>query len=151
MAQEPAVRGTKLLIQVGGGGSPETFTHDCLINTERSFGIAAETSDFPTFDCNDPEAVSWLQREKVSLSADISGGGRLHTADLSTYDAWARSLDPKNVKITINAPAANGGGSWLGAYHLTEFRVTGGDKGSTIEVAITLQSTGEVGDFVPAV
>lgn len=150
MAQTLAVRGTKLLIQVGDGASPEVFAHPCLINTDRSFNLQAETNDFPTYDCDDPEAVSWLQREKVSLSGDISGAGRLHVADMEEYDDWLRSPDPRNVKIVIDAASANGGGSWTGPYHLTQMEITGGDKSSTIEVSITLQSTGEVGAFAAA-
>lgn len=150
MAQKLAVRGTKLLIQVGDGADPEVFAHPCLINTDRSFNLQAETQDFPTYDCEDPEAVSWMQREKVSLSGDISGAGRLHEADLAEYDAWLRDPNPRNVKIVISATAAEGGGSWTGSYHLTQFQVTGGDKSTTIEVTLTLQSTGEVAPFVAA-
>ena len=150
MAQIPAVRGTKLLIQIGDGAAPEVFAHPCIINTERSFNLQAETQDNPTYDCEDPEAISWMQREKVSLSGDISGAGRLYASSIAEYDSWLRSPDPKNVKITINETAANGGGSWTGSYHLTQFQVTGGDKSTSIEVSITLQSTGEVAPFVAA-
>lgn len=151
MAQTLAVRGTKLLIQVGDGASPEVFAHPCVINTERSFGLAAETAEFQTYDCDNPEGMSWAQREKTVLSADISGAGRLHAADIKAYDTWFRSKDPKNVRINIDTAKTNGGGYWQGSYHLTGFEITGGDKSSVIEVSLTLQSTGEVASFVEAV
>lgn len=153
MAQTLAVRGTKLLIQIGDGNvdpGPEQFVHPCLINTDRSFALNAEMTDFPTLDCDDLEAVAWAQREKVSLSGEISGAGRLHVASFAEYDTWLRSPDPKNVKVNVNAAAANGGGSWTGPFHLTQFQVTGGDKGTTIEASLTLVSSGVVGPFVPA-
>lgn len=151
MAQVLAVKGTKLLIQIGDGGSPEQFGHPCVINTDRSFALNAEVADFQTYDCSDPEGLSWAQREKTTLSADISGGGRLHAADLKEWDTWFRSPYPKNVRITIDAAKAVGGGHWQGQYHLTGFEITGGDKSSVIEVSVTLQSTGEVSQFVEAV
>lgn len=149
MAEENAVRGTKLLIEVETD-TPGTYEHPCVINTDRSINFQADTTDQPTFDCDAPEAISWKQREKTELSADISGAGRLYTADLSLYDAWVRSPDAKNVRVTIDEDAEHGGGHWIGAYHLTQFQVSAGGRGTTVEVSITMQSTGEVGEFVPA-
>lgn len=148
MAQETAVRGTKLLIEIETD-TPGTYEHPCVINTDRSINFQAETTDTPTYDCNDPDAASWKQREKNNLSADISGAGRIYTGDIEVYDAWFRDLDAKNVRVRIDETADKGGGYWLGAYHLTGFEVSAGGAGTTVEIAITMQSTGEIAAFVP--
>lgn len=149
MAQENAVSGTKLLIEIEGD-TPGTYAHPCVINTDRSINFQVDTNETPTYDCDDPEAISWKQREKTQLSADIDGAGRLYSGDISVYDAWIRSADAKNVRVTIDAAAENGGGSWTGAYHLTQFQVSAGGVGTTVEVKVALQSNGEVAAFVPA-
>jgi hypothetical protein len=144
MAAVQHMRGVKLLIKVGDGADPEVFSLYCSINAERSFGIRAETNRIVVPDCDDPDAPGWLITEKVSLSGDISGGGTLNTPDVPDFDAWARSSDTRNVQVHMDSVSgANGGGYWEGAYHLTEFVVTGA-KGNLSEVAITLQSSGEV-------
>lgn len=144
MAAVTHMRGVKLLIKVGDAASPEVFSIYCSINSDRGISFAAQTNDFNIPDCADPDAMSWLVREKVSLSGDISGAGTLNTPDTEAFFDWVTSANTRNVQVHLDGvTGANGGGYWSGAYHCTQFDVTGG-QGTKVQCNITLQSDGEV-------
>jgi hypothetical protein len=144
MALVKHMRGVKLLIKVGDGASPEVFTANCTINAARGINFEARTNEFNIPDCDDPDLMAWVAREKVSLSGDISGAGILNTPDAQTYFDWVSSADAQNVRVYLDGiSAADGGGYWAGAYHCTQFNVTG-DRGGKVEATITLQSDGAV-------
>lgn len=141
MAQAKSVRGTKLLVKIGDGGAPETFTHNCSINAARSFQLTSQTNDFAVPDCDDPDLMAWLEREKVSIGGTIQGAGILNSDDLPFFEDYARSPDPKNVRVVVDVPGADGGGFWAGAWLLTDFQING-DRGAKVDVSLTMQSTG---------
>lgn len=141
MAQAKSARGTKLLIKIGDGGSPETFTHNCTISGARSFQLQSQTNDFAIPDCDDPDLMAWLEREKVSVGGTIQGAGVLNTPDLPFFEAYARSPDPKNVRVVVDVLGADGGGYWSGAWLLSDFQVSG-DRGQKIEANLTMVSSG---------
>ena len=141
MAQAKTVRGTKLLIKIGDGATPEVFEHNCTINGARSFQLSSQTNDFVVPDCDDPDLLAWIEREKVSVGGTINGAGILNSEDLPFFEEYARSADPKNCMVTVDVPGTDGGGHWDGAFLLTDFQING-DRGSKIEVTLTMQSTG---------
>lgn len=143
MAQAKTVRGTKILVKVGDGGTPEVFAHNCSINGARSFQLSAGTNEVAVPDCDDPELMAWLVREKVSVSATVQGAGVCNTPDIELFQAWAASSDAKNCRIVVDVPGADGGGYWSGAFHCTDFTISG-DRGQSSEISVTLVSTGEV-------
>ena len=144
MAQAKTMPGSSLLIMVGDGGAPATFAHPCLINAQRGLQLSAETADTNVPDCDDPEAIAWLEREKRSLSAQITGEGVLNTTDTEAYFNWLKSEDTKNVRVKLNnVTGANGGGYFAGAFHLTNFEVTG-DRGQKVLASLTMQSSGAI-------
>jgi len=144
MAAVKYLRGVKLLVKVGDGESPEVFTTYCTINAARGISFAASTNDFNIPDCADPDLMAWLVREKVSISGDISGAGTLNTPDTEEFFDWVKSPDTRNVQVHLDAVSmANGGGYWAGAYHCTQFEVTG-DRGGIAEASVQLLSSGEV-------
>jgi Phage tail tube protein len=136
-------RGVKLLIMVGDGGSPEVFTAFCTVNAARSVTGDAATNDFNIPDCDDPDALGWLVREKVSLSYSAQGAGILNTPDVMTFTEWLADPDSRNCQIVVDVPAADGGVVFAGAFHLTKFEITG-DRGSKMEATLNLISDGEV-------
>lgn len=143
MAAVKHARGVKLLLKVGDAASPEVFTARCTINAARGITFSAATNDFNIPECPDDGAVAWLGREKVSLSSTINGAGMLDTDDVDFFFDWLASEDAKNCQMVVDVPAADGGVIFQGAYHLTDFSITG-DRGTKMEASITLQSDGEV-------
>ncbi len=149
MTAAKTVRGKSLLIKVGDGETSETFVHPCLINSQRGIVFSSETNETRIPDCDDPELIAWINREKVSLSATINGSGTLHTPNIADYSDWFESPDTRNVRVEVNGiTLANGGGWWAGAFHLTQFEVTG-SVGELTQCSIGLQSSGSV-LWVPA-
>lgn len=144
MALVKHMRGVKLLIKVGDGASPEVFTTYCSINADRGISFKATTNDFNIPDCDDPDLMAWLVREKVSLSGDITGAGTLNTPDTEAFFNWVISSATRNVQIYLDGVSgADGGGHWAGAYHCTQFDLTGG-VGNKVQASIQLTSDGEI-------
>jgi len=143
MAQATTVRGSALLIKVGDGADPEVFAHPCSINAERGLAFAAETRNNNVPDCDDPEAVVWQGTEKSSKGATITGSGTLNAEDQDLFFDWFESELTKNVKVFTNITGATGGRIYTGAFHLTQFEITG-NLGEKVQVRVTLVSDGAV-------
>ena len=143
MAAVKHARGVKLLLKVGDGASPEVFTAYCSINAARSLQGTAATNEFNIPDCDDPDALAWVTREKVSVSYTVNGAGILNTPDVEDFATWLASEDAKNCQIIVDVPSADGGVIFSGAFHLTEFQITG-DRGAKMECTLSLASSGEV-------
>jgi hypothetical protein len=136
-------RGVKLVIMVGDGGSPEVFTPFCTVNAARSIKGDAATNDFNIPDCDDPDLVGWLAREKVSLSYAVNGAGILNTPDVQAFADWLADPLSHNCQIIVDVPSTDGGVIFTGPFHLTTFEITG-DRGNKMEATLSLISDGEV-------
>jgi hypothetical protein len=136
-------RGVLLLIAIGDGGSPEVFTAYCTVNAARSIKGDTATNDFNIPDCDNPDALGWLAREKVSISYTLSGAGILNTPDVAVFADFLADPTSRNCQITVDIPAADGGVVFAGPFHLTMFEITG-DRGKKMEATITMISDGEV-------
>ena len=136
-------KGVKLLIKVGDGASPEVFAVTCSINAERGITLSAGTTDTDIPNCEAPEDIAWVLREKINLSAAITGSGLLDTEDVPMFAAWLISPNSKNVKVIVDVPGADGGTVFTGKFHLTEFPITG-DRGGKMQTSISLVSDGAV-------
>lgn len=143
MTQAVTVKGSKLLIKVGNGADPEVFSHNCSINAQRGMALSAETNDSNVPDCDDPDAIPWLEREKRSKSGTITGQGTLNASDQDLFFAWLVSDDTKNVKVVTDISGATGGRVYAGAFHCTQFEITGA-IGEKVQANITLVSSGEI-------
>lgn len=143
MAAVNKVKATALLIKVGNGASPEVFTALCTINAQRGLSIAATTSETAVPDCADPDLPAWLDREKVSISADVNGAGTLHSDDLQTCYNLISGSAAVNLQIVLDVAGAVGGRTFEGAFHMTQFEVSG-TKGELVNATMAFQSTGTV-------
>lgn len=144
MAEVKHARGVKLLIKVGDGATPtEVFETYCTINAERGITFTAGTNDQDIPDCENPDAIAWVVREKTNLSASITGSGVLDTGDVQDFFDWKTSPDPRNVKVIVDVPAGDGGVTFTGAFHLTEFSITG-NRGDKMQASISLSSSGAI-------
>lgn len=143
MAQAKTVKGVKILVKIGDGGDPEAFTHNCSISGARSFQLSSQTNDVNVPDCDDPDLMAWLEREKVSVGATVQGAGVVNTPDIEFFHNYATSPDGKNCRIVVDVPGADGGGYWEGEFLCTDFQISG-DRGAKGECSITLVSNGEI-------
>ena len=137
------INGEKILVQIGDGASPEQFVHDCLINTKRGIEFSSSMTESINPSCDDPSAPAWVDREKDGLSATISGAGTVHTNSISTFATWHASSEPKNIRFNVDVPGSSGGGYWAGAFHLSEWGLTGNRKEKST-ASVTLVSDGAV-------
>ena len=143
MAEVKHARGVKLLIKVGDGAQPEVFETYCSINAERGITFTAGTNDQDIIDCENPDAVAWVVREKTNLSASITGSGVLNTPDVADFYDWLTGEDPRNVKVIVDVPSTDGGVIFTGRFHLTEFSITG-NRGEKMQASISLSSDGAI-------
>lgn len=146
MAPVKHLAAAQLLIQIGDGADPETFAHDCLINTERGIAFTSDSNQTIIPDCTNPLDPAWKDVQKDGLAAQITGAGMLHTPSIKTWFNWFNSDDAKNIRILLNGVSlANGGGHWAGAFKLTAFEVTGpGGRKEKSTVSVTLVSDGAI-------
>ena len=142
MAQPHTFSAKLLLIQLGDGGAPETFSAPCGLTT-RGIQLSKETNDTTVPDCDDPDLPAWTERDVVSLSGEISGSGILAGAAVATWRAAYFSTDSVTCRVRINDTGANGGGYFQGEFHLTQFNITG-EIGNKAQVEVTLVSDGEI-------
>lgn len=143
MAAVKTLNGEKLLVQIEDSPGGGTFTHDCLINTDRGIAFSADMQEFVVPDCLDPEAPAWKESTKDGLSATVNGAGMLHTSSVETWFNWFISKDTKNIRVKVDAAGADGGGYWAGAFHLSAFEVSGTRKDKAT-ASVTLTSSGAV-------
>lgn len=140
MAAVNAFKGQLMALQVGDGAQPEVFSTYCSINAERGISITSEMNDVAIPDCQDLELVDWLAREKVSLSAEITGSGMVDKADVSKFFAFLTDVDSRTCRLTI---PGTGGTVFAGKFHLGSFSITGA-RNERATCDITLSSDGPV-------
>ncbi len=140
MATQPNFSGRRLIIRVGDGASPEVFSIFCTFNGDRAIQFDAATTDEMDIDCDDPTAVGWMVSQVDSLSATISGAGRVKAVDVPEFFAWFSSGEPRNVEVEIDAP---NGGTFEGQALLTSWNVNGGETGSAT-ADLSMRFTGPV-------
>lgn len=131
--------GTKLLILVGDGNSPEVFSQPCGLTT-RSFDLKASTNSTLIPACDDPELPAWEAKDVNSLSADLSGAGVMATESFDTWNDWFLSATSRNIQIKLDESSL---GQWEGSFILTDFKV-GGQRGQKVTIDVTMTNDGAV-------
>lgn len=144
MAQLQITRWSNLVLKVSQGGSPATFAALCSINAARGITFNANTTEDAIPDCDDLQKVQWLIREKVSLSADVTGAGRIDKADVKIFHDWFLSEEPLLCQVILDDPAPANVIVFEGLYHLTSFSLTGDPGSPAVTSDISLSSSGAV-------
>lgn len=134
------VRGTKLVLLVGDGASPEVFAPKCSINSDRSIQFTSNMTGTPIPDCDDVDALAAIVNDKTDIQATVSGAGLLNVGDDLEFAQWALSKDPKNCKVVVQS---TGGLTTTAAFHLGDFTINGTREGK-VDVSISLTSTGPI-------
>lgn len=136
MTQAATLKFSQFLIKIGNGASPEVFTAPCGLNS-RGFNRTAAMNETNVPDCQDPDQPSWLERDVVSLSGELSGSGVVDDADFDTWDTWFQSGTTKNVQINLNLR------TWQGPAKLQNLNITG-ERGSRVTFEATIVTDGEI-------
>lgn len=147
MAQAQTLPFSALKVLLESATTPGTFVAPCGL-TERSFSQTKETNDTTVPDCEFEDRASYVDRDVVSRSASISGEGVIARQSIAIWQAAWESDEPINVRVERSGTAAQGGGYYLGAFHVTSFE-QGATRGERATISIEMQSTGAV-TFTPA-
>lgn len=139
MAQPTVLVGTKLLILVGDGATPEVFSQPCGLTT-RGIDFSASTNTTLIPDCDDPEAPAWEAKDVNGLSAQVTGSGVMAVESFDTWNDWFQTGEAKDVQIKLDDSAL---GYWAGAFILSALKYSG-TRGQKVNVDITLVNTGAV-------
>jgi predicted secreted protein len=139
MAQPTVLAGTKLLILVGDGNSPEVFSQPCGLTT-RGIAFTAQTNSTLIPDCDNPELPAWEAKDVNSIAAQVTGNGVMAVESFDTWNDWFQTAEARTCQITLDDPAL---GHWQGDFILTSLRY-GGARGQKVTVDITLDNTGAV-------
>lgn len=129
------IAGTKLLILVGDGASPEVFSQPCGL-TNTTFSLTSATGSTVVPFCDDPEAAAWDTKEVTSLSAQVTGTGVMAVESFDTWNNWFLSGEAKNAHIKLDNASL---GSYEGPWVLASFKLTG-TRGQKVTVDITLDN-----------
>lgn len=133
--------GVKLALLFGDGASPETFNKLCSI-TAKSVRFEGQEATFAIpEDCDDDEAIAWLEGEIQSKRVTIQGNGTMNTPDFETvYDMWDAGT-PFNAQLILDVTAATGGRILSAAWLMPSFEMTG-NKGEKVSLSLNIGSTG---------
>lgn len=125
MTDVAIVAGEKLLIKIGDGGSPEVFTHSCLINTTRDVAFKSNISETEVADCADQSLPAKIIRKVKSIDFTVTGAGKTDAGSVYAFLQWWQSAASKNVTIDQDLSGAAGGFSGVGPMILVDFKLTG--------------------------
>lgn len=139
MAQPTVIVGTKLLILVGDGATPEVFGQPCGLTT-RGFDLAASTNSTLIPDCDDPEAPAWEAKDVNALSATISGSGVMAIEAFPTWNDWFMNAQSKNIQIKLDDPAL---GYWQGSFIMSATKFSG-VRGQKVNIDVTMVNDGAI-------
>lgn len=141
MALVKSAKGSKILVKLGDGNSPEEFTHYCTINAEREFAVEANVNETVGVDCDDIDAAGWVEREVASKSGTITGQGMMNTPDYPIFWEFFDESTARNCQVVLDVDAADGGSIIEGRFLLTQLSMSG-NRGEKMQGSITLQSDG---------
>ncbi|MBR0881846.1 hypothetical protein ABIF65_003361 [Bradyrhizobium japonicum] len=139
MAKPTVLPGTKLLLLLGDGASPETFAEPCGLTT-KSFDLAASTNTTVLPDCTDPEAAAWEATDINALSASGAGTGVMAVEAFTKWNEWFLSAEGKNMQIKLDHADL---GHYAGFFKLTSFKLAG-TRGNKVTVDLSFKNDGEV-------
>lgn len=139
MAKPTVLAGTKLLLLLGNGASPEVFAEPCGLTT-KSFDLSASTNTTVLPDCDDPEAAAWEATDINALSATGSGTGVMAVEAFDKWNDWFLSTETNNMQIKLDHGDL---GHYAGGFKLTSFKLAG-TRGNKVTVDLSFKNDGEV-------
>lgn len=117
--------GRLLLIQIGDGGSPETFNNLCGIQT-RSFNMSANDVDTTIPDCTNPGDTPQKTGVPGIKNRTFSGSGKfVSSAAQTTFMGYVTDAVAFNAKVVVP-----GLGTFSGSWYVTDFTLNGEQEGT---------------------
>lgn len=135
-----SINTSKLLVAISNGNSPETFSHPCMINTNRGIQFSSNATETVVPYCPpDEDLAGWIEREGDTLSAAISGAGVFDSAedDFETFNDWYMAQESKHVHVIIGAL-----GYYDGYWLLTAFGINGPGRREKVQFDCSMLSDG---------
>jgi len=129
------------LLQIENPAGSGTFMTPCGF-TSKGAQESLSTQETVVPDCDDPDAVAFIERDGDALSMEISASGVIAQENWAIWRAWMRSGASRLVRIYHDVTLANNGGYDQGSFHLTAMN-RAGERGRKVTVDITLMSDGE--------
>lgn len=126
------------VVQLGDGGSPETFAAPCGF-TSKAFNQTSNTQETSVPDCDDPDAPAYIERGVDTQSAEITGTGVMAQGAFDTWENWRASGLSKNCRIY---PMGLSNGYYQGAFVLTQFN-NAVQRGQKVNIDVQMQSDGQ--------
>lgn len=134
MTKATTYKYSQFLVLLGDGASPQTYGDPCGVNS-RGFNRSFEMNDTNVPDCDDPDALAWLERDVVSASAELPMAGVVASESFDTWDEWAESGESKDVRVELGSRV------WEGRAKLQNLNVTG-ERGQRVNFEATIVSDG---------
>lgn len=118
-------KGRTLLIQIGNGNDPETFTSLCGLTT-RSFGLSTNSVETTIPDCVDPDKPPQRTAEPGINNRTFSGSGAfVKSVDTSAFFGYVVNSEVFNAKVIVP-----GLGTFTGPFFVADFELTGEVEGN---------------------
>lgn len=128
--------GRLLLIKIGDGGSPESFSNLCGLKT-RSFNLSANEVDTTVPDCNNPGQAVQKTAEPGIVNRTFSGSGAFVSgATQATLMGHVRGATVFNAVVVVP-----GEGAYEGPWMVSDFEFSGEMEGS-MEFSATFSAAG---------
>ena len=130
--------GRLLLVQIGDGGSPETFNSLCGLIT-RSFNMSANDVDTTIPDCANPGNTPQKTGVPGIKNRTFTGSGKFVAgADTTTFMGYVSAATAFNAKVVVP-----GYGTFTGSWYVTDFSL-GGEMEGTMTFDATFMAAGEL-------
>lgn len=142
MADATTIKGGKVRVLLGNDADPTVYSAPCGF-TSKTVTLSKALEDQQGVSCSDPDAVSWLLRDAVSLSISVSGEGVFAVESQAAWIAAWKSVDSVPVKIEIEMPTDTL--TFTGRMQVESIE-WGAPNGRRVTANVSMQSDGEMAD-----
>ena len=140
MAQATVIGFSKFKVELGDGATPEVFAAPCGF-LARAFNEVKNLSEVIIPDCDDEEAASWIGRDVLSMTWNVTGNGVLAEESVELWEEFKASTTSRSVRITMEYPTTIV--TKTGKAHLASFAGSA-NKGEKGTFDVDLQGDGEL-------
>jgi hypothetical protein len=141
MAQPTTAKFGKMLIELGTG-SPIVYAAPCGF-TSKGVTISKNLQEVNIPDCDDPDAPTWVGRDVLSQSANITGNGVAAAESVPDWDDAAMTTESIPMRVTIDFGAGAGTKVITGNFHV-DSEAYAAESGGRVTLAINAVSDGPV-------
>lgn len=109
MAQIDPIRFGDVVAMIGDGAPSEVFTAPCGV-TSINWTTSTNTNDEDLPDCEDSDKVGYQSPTVVSVGDQVQLQGYVDGDSHETWEAYARSGEPRNVRLVYDKKTNAAGG-----------------------------------------